>query len=35
MRTYVLRRITHMLPVLLGVVTVGFLALRLIRGGAQ
>src|SRR6266511_4450293 len=32
MRTYVLRRITHMLPVLLGVVTLVFLALRLIPG---
>jgi len=32
MRAYVLRRITHMLPVLLGVVTVVFLALRLIPG---
>jgi peptide/nickel transport system permease protein len=32
MRTYVLRRIAHMLPVLLGVTTVVFLALRLIPG---
>jgi peptide/nickel transport system permease protein len=32
MRTYVLRRLVHMVPVLLGVVTVVFLALRLIPG---
>jgi len=32
MRTYVLRRIAHTLPVLLGVATVVFLALRLIPG---
>src|SRR5215210_7018888 len=32
MRTYILRRIVHMVPVLLGVVTVVFLALRLIPG---
>jgi peptide/nickel transport system permease protein len=32
MRTYILRRIAHMVPVLLGVVTVVFLALRLIPG---
>src|SRR5262245_5879390 len=32
MRTYILRRIVHMMPVLLGVVTVVFLALRLIPG---
>jgi peptide/nickel transport system permease protein len=32
MRTYVLRRITHILPVLLGVATVVFLTLRLIPG---
>src|SRR5438876_5155135 len=32
MRTYVLRRIVHMIPVLLGVMTVVFLALRLIPG---
>src|SRR5213592_4896114 len=31
-RTYILRRIAHMIPVLLGVVTVVFLALRLIPG---
>src|ERR1700716_2922176 len=32
MRTYILRRIAHTLPVLLGVATVLFLALRLIPG---
>src|SRR5919198_6659987 len=32
MRTYILRRIAHTLPVLLGVTTVVFLALRLIPG---
>lgn len=32
MRRYVLQRVVHMLPVLLGVVTVVFLALRLIPG---
>ena len=32
MRTYILRRIVHTLPVLLGVATVVFLALRLIPG---
>jgi peptide/nickel transport system permease protein len=32
MRTYILRRIVHMVPVLLGVITVVFLALRLIPG---
>ena len=32
MRGYVLRRIAYVLPVLLGVVTVVFLALRLIPG---
>src|SRR4051794_21920554 len=32
MRTYILRRIVHMVPVLLGVVTVVFLALRMIPG---
>ena len=32
MRTYILRRIGHTLPVLLGVATVVFLALRLIPG---
>src|SRR6476660_7321854 len=32
MRTYILRRIVHMVPVLLGVMTVVFLALRLIPG---
>jgi peptide/nickel transport system permease protein len=32
MRTYVLRRVAYMLPVLLGVATVVFLALRLIPG---
>src|SRR5215213_10239671 len=32
MRTYILRRIAHMVPVLLGVITVVFLALRLIPG---
>src|SRR5256886_90248 len=32
MRTYILRRLVHTLPVLLGVVTVVFLALRLIPG---
>jgi len=32
MRTYILRRIAHMVPVLLGVVTVVFVALRLIPG---
>jgi peptide/nickel transport system permease protein len=32
MRTYILRRIVHMIPVLLGVMTVVFLALRLIPG---
>src|SRR5258708_32928192 len=32
MRTYILRRLVHTLPVLLGVATVVFLALRLIPG---
>jgi peptide/nickel transport system permease protein len=32
MRTYILRRVVHMVPVLLGVMTVVFLALRLIPG---
>ncbi len=32
MRTYILRRIVHMVPVLLGVMTVVFMALRLIPG---
>src|SRR5215211_7212431 len=32
MRTYILRRIAHALPVLLGVATIVFLALRLIPG---
>src|SRR5690348_14423921 len=32
MRTYVLRRLVHMVPVLLGVMTVVFIALRLIPG---
>ena len=32
MRTYIFRRIVHMVPVLLGVVTVVFVALRLIPG---
>jgi peptide/nickel transport system permease protein len=32
MRTYILRRIVHMVPVLLGVMTVVFIALRLIPG---
>src|ERR671933_1197436 len=32
MRTYILRRIVHTLPVLLGVATIVFLALRLIPG---
>src|SRR5437870_4929954 len=32
MRTYILRRLAHTIPVLLGVVTVVFLALRLIPG---
>src|SRR3954462_7644452 len=32
LRTYILRRIVHMVPVLLGVMTVVFLALRLIPG---
>ena len=32
MRTYILRRIVHTIPVLLGVATVVFLALRLIPG---
>src|SRR4051812_50096151 len=32
LRTYLLRRIVHMVPVLLGVMTVVFLALRLIPG---
>src|SRR3954447_16604358 len=32
MRTYILRRIVHMVPVLLGVMTVVFVALRLIPG---
>src|SRR5438309_3526865 len=32
MRTYILRRIAHTVPVLLGVATVVFLALRLIPG---
>src|SRR6185436_15904244 len=32
LRTYILRRIVHMVPVLLGVITVVFVALRLIPG---
>ena len=32
MRTYILRRLAHTIPVLLGVATVVFLALRLIPG---
>src|SRR5919199_1007325 len=32
MRTYILRRLAHTLPVLLGVATIVFLALRLIPG---